>query len=426
MRTPRYRGWACAPLALSATLVLLGNPPLHAQDTTAAKPSSSALGAALQITRTRGAATIAILTSSAQPSSVGFWKEFYDGAWARTNRGIVQVVNVSKDAEPDVVRAMGVSHFPTVIVYGRGPHGVSQLGTIADCDTPAALIERLRSFDLGINPPARADRAVSQTALGHDVYATQQAQPPPPVSSPPVAAPAPQPVSLTPSVQTTASLIQMPSQNLMIQQAPPQIFLAPTQAPIVYVPQMQSGVPSTPALTLGTAPASSAPAANLFLTTTPSVAAIPAQQPTVALATTNAAPQPTAALAVSTGATTPALAVTNQTLALPTSGTRTRVSVTGPGFIGLGLSRLGERMMRLGRARIRTVQETTLEAPTNQAPGVGMTTISTTSTTPVSQPPTTSLAPPTQQPPCQTSCPNPSSCPPSNLPSPQRQTGHGN
>ena len=186
MRTPRQRGWASTALALSATLILLGNSPLHAEEKITPKPSSSALAAALQMTRTRGVATVAVLTSSEQPSSVRFWNELNNGAWARMNRGLVQVVNVSKDAEPALVRTMGAIRFPTVIVYARGPRGVTQLGTIADCDTAEAMVDRLRSLDLKINPPAKADRAVSPTAFGGDIYPSQQVSPPPPVSAPPV------------------------------------------------------------------------------------------------------------------------------------------------------------------------------------------------------------------------------------------------
>ena len=420
MRTPRQRGRASTALALSATLILLGNSPLHAEEKITPKPSSSALGAALQMTRTRGVATVAVLTSSEQPSSVRFWNEFNDGAWARMNRGLVQVVNVSKDAEPALVRTMGAIRFPTVIVYARGPRGVTQLGTIADCDTAEAMVDRLRSLDLKINPPAKADRAVSPTAFGGDIYPSQQVSAPPPVSAPPVtSAPPPQPttVSLTPSVQATASLLQMPSQNLMIQQAPPQVFLAPTQAPVVYVPQVMSAVPAVSA-----APAP-APTGNLFMTV-PNVAAAPAPQPSVALAAapTVAAGPPAAAVAVAAGP--PALAaVSNSTLSIPSSGGRTRVRVRGPGLLGSAAARFGERLTQLGRTRIETVQQTTLEAPLFQSVGGGVTQISTTSTTPVSQgPTTTTLLVPGQQPPEVGKPPCPPSQPPTPYPTPQGST----
>ncbi len=268
MRNLRQRGLASAAAWPSPPILLvLGKVPLRAEDKAASKPLPSPLSAALQITRTHGAATVAILTCSEQPSSERLWKEFYAGAWARANRGLIQVVNVSKEAEPELVRALGVSRFPTVVVYGRGPRGVGQLGTIADCDTVDALVGRLRSLDLGLNPPARTDRAVSQAAFGGDVYATQQAQCAPPAYCPPVttAPPQPQPttVSLAPSVsqsvQAMASMVQIPSQNLMIQQAPPQVFLAPAQTPIVYVPQAMPAAAASPATV------ASAPPANLFM-----------------------------------------------------------------------------------------------------------------------------------------------------------------
>jgi hypothetical protein len=416
MRTPRQLRWASTVLALSASGLLLPSPRLRAQEKVPPKSTASALGSALAMTRTRGAATVAVVTSSDQPSSVRFWNEFYDGAWARINRGLVQVVNVSTDTEPGLVRTMGVSRFPSVIVYARGPQGVAQLATFTGCDNPEGLSARLQALDLGLTPSGKADPAVSATSFGGDIHPSNQFSSPqtpycPPVtSSPPPQNPQPT-LALTPSIQptltTTANVIQMPSQNLMIQQAPPQVFLAPTQAPVVFVPQ-----------TLNAAPAPSAPAGNLFLAT-PTLSAAPAQQPAMALAVSAPAAAPAATLAVA-GAPGPLAAVNNQTLSLPTSGNRTSVRVRGPGMLASSLARLGERMTRLGRSRIETINETTLEAPLNQGPSLGMATISTTSTTPVSQGPTLSISPPQQ--PCQTpSCP----APPSSLPSPQKQSWNG-
>ena len=226
------------------------------------------------------------------------------------------------------------------------------------------------------------------------------------------APPQPQPttVSLAPSVsqsvQAMASMVQIPSQNLMIQQAPPQVFLAPAQTPIVYVPQAMPAAAASPATV------ASAPPANLFMAM-PNVAAAPAPQPTIAVAASPPLAPATAVMAVASG-TQPVAAVTNSTLSLPSSGTRTRVRVRGPGVVGSSLARLGERLTRFGRARIETVQETTLEAPSPQPVGAGVTSISTTTATPVSQGPPTALVPcPQQQPPaCSPPCPpSQPSCP---------------
>jgi hypothetical protein len=431
MRTVRQLGWASTVLALSATALMLQSSQLLAQEKVPPKAPVSALATALAMTRTRGAATVAVVTSSSQPTSVRFWSEFYDGAWARFNRGIVQVVNVSKDSEPGLVRTMGVTRFPSVIVYTRGPQGIAQLATIADCDTAESLSARLRALDLGLEPSGKADPAVNVTSLGGDVYPSNQFSPPqvqcnPPVTAPPPQSP-PQTVSLAlspqPTLTTTANLIQMPSQSLILQQAPPQVFLAPTQAPIVYVPQTMTAAPT---LNLAPAPAANASAGNLFLTT-PGLAPSPAQQPTLALAAPAAAPSPPATLALATGPPAALAGVTNSTMSLPTTGSRTRMRVRGPGMLASSLARVGERMTQLGRTRIETVQETTLQPTLNQGPSLGMATISTTSTTPMAQSPTLTLSPPQQQqPPCQTpgqgSCP---ASPSSTLPSPQKQSGHG-
>ena len=111
MKAPRQRSWA-AGAALSATLLFIAGSPLLAQVNPSPKPTPSAFGAALAKTRTDGAATIAVYTASNQPESVRIWNSFYEGAWARTNRGLVQLVNVSSDTEPSLVRTAGVTDFP--------------------------------------------------------------------------------------------------------------------------------------------------------------------------------------------------------------------------------------------------------------------------------------------------------------------------
>jgi hypothetical protein len=429
MKAPRQGGWAVRA-AISATLFFIAGSPLFAQANPS--PMPSALGVALVKTRTDGVATIAVYTASSHPESVRIWNSFYEGAWARTNRGLVQLVNVSSDTEPGLVRTAGVTRFPSAVVYVRSTKGVSHLATIMDFGTADSLVSRLRELDLGLQTVTKRDMAVKQIGLGGDVYPSQQYAPPacswPQVQMCPPTQPQAQPTTLTlsPSVQptltTSAGVVQVPGQNLMIQQAPPQVFLAPTQAPIVYVPQTMSVASAAPSLNLSPAPVANAPAGNLFLTT-PSLSASPAPQPTLALAVSapSAAPAPAATLAVASGPPAPLAAVSNQTLSLPTSGSRTRVRVRGPGMLGASLARFGERLTQLGRARIETVQETTLEAPVNQAPSVGLATISTTSTTPLAQGPTMTLSPPQQQrPPCQTSCPAPPSFPPPSLPSPQK------
>ncbi len=387
----RQRGRVHASATLAATILLIGRLPAQAQDNAvAAAPAESPLDLALATTRTRGAETVAVFTDTDQPASVQFWEGFRDGAWARANRGLVQVVNVSKTDNPDVFALMNVSRVPTVVVYARRGEKLVKLGAITDCDSPEGLSGWLRALELGRS--GQSDTSVTPTIFGGDVRPSPQFQATTPVPAPPVAQ-TPQPqqqqvmmVASQPGT-TSAAVVQVPSQNLMIQQAPPQIFLAPQASPMVYVPQVASAAPvAMPTLAM----APSAPAANLFMATATVAPTQPAQQPTLAVAAPASAP---ATLALAAGG--PALAVNNQSLSLASTGTRSRVRVRGPGLLNSGLARFGERLTRLGRTRIESVQETTLEAPVSQGTPTGLTTISTTSAAPIvpQQQPTICLQP---------------------------------
>ena len=252
MKAPRQRGWA-AGAALSATFLFIAGSPLFAQVNPSPKSSPTALGVALAKTRTDGVATIAVYTDSNQPESVRIWNSFNQGAWARTNRGLVQLVNVSTETEPDLVRMLGTTRFPTVVVYVRKAKGVSHLATIADFGTAEALANRLRDLDLGLDTGTKSDPAVKQTGLGGDIYPSQQYAPPAPswpqVQMSPPAQPQPTTLMLSPPAQpmltTSTALVQLPTQSLVLQQAAPQVFLAPAQAPAAFAPQTLAP-PSSP------------------------------------------------------------------------------------------------------------------------------------------------------------------------------------
>ncbi len=418
MRNPRRLGLAAFP-ALAVTMMLFNSLALHAQTPTAPKPAQSILGSAMSVTRSTGAATVAVMTSASQPKSVRIWEEFNQGSWAKKNRGLVQFVNVSTETEPGLIRTMGVAQFPTVHVYTRGSNGVTRVASFTGVDSAENLVNRLESLNLGLDPISKADQDVRRTSYPGDVHATEQAQPTPtwpqiqacpPAQSPPMAPTVSVAPTFAPTVSTTGGLVQVPGQNLVVQQAPTQVYLAPPQPPMVYVPQTASAAPMAATMTMAQPVAASPPAGNVFMMA-PTMPTATAPQPSVMLAAspgqalTVAAPTSVAVAAPTIGAST--AAVTNQTLSLPSSGSRTRVRVRGPGFLGSSLARLGERLIQLGRARIETVQETTLEAPVSQSPGVGLTTISTTSSAPIASPPTTVTVPVQQQEVCRPPCPSP-------------------
>jgi hypothetical protein len=334
------------------------------------------------------------------------WQSFSSGEWARGHRGLVQVVSASPEAEPSLVQALKVTQYPTAIVYLRGPKGLSTYSTTAECGTPEALGDWLDGLIAGPRAAATLDPAVDRTSHGHGAYPSQQGYVPPAAPVAPQVTGAPAMIAgVAPQVTTSANVIQVPSQNFVIQQGAPQIFMAPSQAPVVYVPQgtaMAASIPSAPA-------AMPAPAGNLFLPSggampagapvaiaaapasvpvATGLAAVPAAAPTMGLAAVPVAP---AGVAVAASQPAALAAVTNQQLNLPTEAARTRVRVRGPGLFASSAARFGERLTRLGRTRIETVQETTLAAPLTQTAGGGMTTISSTSAVPVAPPQTTSV-----------------------------------
>ena len=270
------------------------------------------------------------------------------------------------------MRAWNITRFPTVIVFGPDAKGMTALGSTSDCAGGAVLAAWLEALDSGRRAPGELDPSVHTTAIGTDAYPSQQQPPPapsPPAAAPPAYSPPTAPAYAAPLATTTAGVIQVPSQNYVIQQAPPQIFMAAAQAPIVYVPQ---------AMTTAMMPVAPAPPANVFLPTAPApVAPMAAAMPVAAFA-------PAPALPAAPAVAMPA-AITNQTLALPASQTATRVRVRGPGLFAASLARLGERLVQLGQARIVTTQETVLQPPYPQTAS-GLTTISTTSAAPVARP----------------------------------------
>ncbi len=56
-------------------------------------------------------------------------------------------------------------------------------------------------------------------------------------------------------------------------------------------------------------------------------------------------------------------ALMNQSVSMPMARSTSRIRVKGPGPVGAGLARFGERLTHFGRTKIESVQETELEAP---------------------------------------------------------------
>jgi hypothetical protein len=253
-----------------------------------------------------------------------------------------------------------------------------------------------------------ADADVQRTTFGHSNVASSQQSvespapcpPAKPQPSPPAAAP---PTSYAPP--STPSYAPPAGPQYAPQYAPGNVQYAPS-----YVPQYAPMVPQYAPPSYGPPP--SAPPGNFFMPGPPS-GGPPAYGPPMVPMVPVMAPSYAPALAPPMAG--PPAPVAGGSVSVPTTRSSSRVVVRGPGLLGAGLARLGERLTQLGRTRIQTVQETVLENQTSQPLG-GMTTISTQGLTP----PPPSAAPPSAPP----SYGPPQGAPPAEVPGPSPQGGY--
>ncbi|MDR3620689.1 MAG: hypothetical protein P4L85_15160 [Paludisphaera borealis] len=276
----------------------------------------------------------------------------------------------------------------------------AQWAVIAPCHGQATPSSPGRTSGSATIPPPvvrpdRVDPEVRRSSL-HGGYPSSQQSPsvpakPLPSYAPPAAAPPPAappaapapPPSYTPAYAPPYAPAYAPGYSapyapaygpqygMMVpmmpqyQQAPPQApqgnFFLPNSAPVA-----PPAAPMAPAYAASMAPAYAMPMAPAY--------AMPMAAP----------PQPAA---IGTG-----VGLAGSSVSVPTSGSMTSVEVRGPGMLAAGLARFGERLVQLGRTRVRTVQETVLQTPQSQPLG-GTATIATTGTTPI-QPPFAPAAPP--------------------------------
>jgi hypothetical protein len=246
----------------------------------------------------------------------------------------------------------------------------------AAATTPATLVTKPRSAAAVTQAPAR-DAALAKTSHGQlaNGYASDQSPPAYPSTQPNYP---PAPTAPT-APQTYAPYVPVYSQQyapVMQPMAAPPAYYYPQPAPVAPPNYFMPSAAPPPApmapQPVAYAPMAPQPVAYAPVAPQPVAYAPMAPQP---MAYAPVAPQPVA------GAAAGAM-LTNQTVAVPTSRSTTRVRVRGPGMINAGLARFGERLMTLGRTRIQTVQETELEAPTAQPTG-GLATISTSAASPV-------------------------------------------
>ena len=171
---------------------------------------------------------------------------------------------------------------------------------------------------------------------------------------------------MVPQMSTTAaSLVQVPAQHVIIQQAEPRVFMGQT------VPAQAMAAPS-------------AATGNIFLpqSTAPAMgyAAVPMAAPSQPMAAVPMAAMPAAAAVPAAIQASPFAGgtITNQAIALSSGESSTRFEVEAPSRFRTRLANVLQSASNRvrGRVRLRAVQETEFRSPQGQTGGGGMINIS--------------------------------------------------
>lgn len=329
-----------------------GPPPVPSRSTktAAAAPLPTTADQALGLTSQTGRPTLLVLTSRSEPDSQRLWEDL--AAWVQKggDRGW-SVARLSLEADAEPVRRLGVTRFPTVIVYRKGSRGVEAAGSRVQPRDAAEVLAWLGSTNPAVaTNEAKSDPAVGRTGLFHHPHAQPSPQTPAPSPAPAAAAvPAFAPV---PAPILTASPAAMPAQApVVLATAPPPIVLQ--QAPqTVYV-----APPAQPANIVVLAPPPAAPSVSVVQ---PSGYGVAAGSPSLFLADPAASAVVAASPAVAPVALTTAIAAP---AAAPASST-TAIAAIPAGPVGRFFGWIGERLVRFKYPRIMTTTTTTTTATT--------------------------------------------------------------
>jgi hypothetical protein len=263
---------------------------------------------AIQATGTQGVPSIVVITSRSTPASQAFRSSLARAPEAMAIARSARFAEMPAEIYAAQVKTLGITTFPTVMVYRRSKTGVEVVAQRNDLSDIQQVFAWLGSLGLGAKAPAASpagflaasttaptdanDPSVVRTMFPHPTGqaapSEQQPAPPPPAApyvppSPPPQAPyvpPPQPAYYPPPQPYVPApapyYIQAQTPAMVVQQAPQQIILAPPGPPQVTVAM---------AAPVSYAPAPAAAPPNLF---TQPMQAPPAPQPMYA----PPAPQP--------------------------------------------------------------------------------------------------------------------------------------
>jgi hypothetical protein len=353
------------------------------------------------MTRTNGQLTVVVVTATVLPDS-----QRLPGALAEILRTHPigrswQLTEVVAESSPALVKKLGVSRVPTVLVYRLGKDGFELAGhksDSADADVVYGWLCAVAAQERDKAAPT-GDTAVTRT---NHLYASGQGQPSPQMPAPAYAPPtyvpqppqqyyqpqvAPVPFQVPPVVSAPAApptVIAPAAPSFVVQQQAPTLIMSPAPAPnIVFAPS----APAMPTITVmqpASAPVASAPTASnvpqLFLSAP--AAAPAAAAPTFAMAPT-AAPTFAMAPAAPTFAMAPtsmvaAAPATQPVAAAPTANigqgpfTTTVLTTIAPSLLDNLLGAIGEHFARKRQPRLQMapapVAQQYAQAPVALAP----------------------------------------------------------
>jgi len=335
---------------------------------------------ALRETMRSGRPSVVIVTKRTDPGSQALRASLPGSLQALSIKGLV-LAEMDTETFGDRVARIGITEFPTVLVYGRGgpDRGLTLMGHLSKpggANAVAAWVGKLRPA-VAAQP---ADPAVVRTNHypGDQQAPSPQAPPVAPAPSAPVTYAAPPVVPVTPVYTAQAPqpvMVSPPAAPVVVQPPTQTIVMAPSPPPNIVFAALTAAAP------VAMAPAPAAQPSQLFLAPAPTAAApaptaaapaafAPAAAP-MAFAPAAAAPvafAPAAApMAFAPAAAAPAMAPTVMApvAAAPTAGF---VTLIAPSLLNRLLGAIGEHLLTKKQPRIQLSQSPALApAPTGMA-----------------------------------------------------------
>lgn len=293
---------------------------------------------ALANTLQAGRPTVLVASSKADAEAARMWTTLIGTPRYAELSGTTQFVPMHAEANPERIRALGITSTPTVLVYRRGPAGLELAGRKDGVKDAYLVLGWLDT--LGLNAPATAVAPATDAAVtrANHPQAVPQASPQQQYQAPPQAAPPPTPLMAVPQPAPVMAVptISAPAPAPVVVSSPPQ--------PIVFQPQAQTIVvgPTPPTNVVLSAAPSAPPNISLMMPAAP-------------------APPPSMFLAPPAPAAAPAFAVPSQPLyaaapVQPQAGVGTvalGLVLSNPALLDRILGAIGECLARRGQPRVQ-------------------------------------------------------------------------